>query len=231
MAVAIRLRTILTRHFKISNEEALRMIGEGRVRVDGRTCGPATKLEEWEEVRVDDKIIRPAKNFTYIKFHKPRGIESTLNEAIPDNLLTVFHYPKKLFPVGRLDKESEGLLLLTDDGRVFSNVALSEQEKEKEYFVIVDKPVDADFLRQMSEGIVIMGKKTRPAKLSTVEDAPAVFTIVLTQGLNRQIRRMCYKLGYEVKQLVRTRIVNVKLGALKAGEWEELTEEEKRGLN
>ncbi len=221
-----RLRTFLSRHLKISNAEADRIIGEGRVRVNGQPVPPAAKLEFWEEIALDGKVIRGATQFSYIKFYKPRGIECTLSPELPGNLLTVFKFPKRLFPVGRLDKESEGLLLLTDDGRIYDGIAISEREKEKEYLVTVDKPIDGHFLEQMRSGVEIMGKITRPAKVSAVEGKPAAFRIILTQGLNRQIRRMCHKLGYRVEELVRLRIVNVELGDLQPGEWRELSSAE-----
>ncbi len=228
MPKTLRLRTIIARHFTISNEAADLMIGEGRVRVNGKPASPAAKIEDYEEITVDGKIIREAISFSYVKFYKPRGIECTLNTEIENNLLTVFSYPKKLFPVGRLDKESEGLLLMTDDGKIFKEIAWTESGKEKQYVVAVDKPYDDLFVNFMREGIVIMGKKTRPAKVVNVSEK--VFCIILTQGLNRQIRRMCYKLGYEVTELRRIRIANVELGSLKPGEWEELNEEEKKNL-
>lgn len=221
-----RLRTFLTRYLDISNAEADRIIGEGRVRVNGQAVPPAAKLEFWEEIALDGKVIREATQFSYVKFYKPRGIECTLSPELPDNLLTVFKFPKRLFPVGRLDKESEGLLLLTDDGRIYDGVALSEREKEKEYLVTVDKPIDERFLEQMRSGVEIMGKVTRVAKVYEVEGKPSAFRIILTQGLNRQIRRMCYKLGYQVEELVRLRIVNVELGDLQPGEWKTLSDAE-----
>jgi 23S rRNA pseudouridine2604 synthase len=228
MPKVLRLRTIISRYFNISNEEADLLIGSGKVRVDGKAVSPAAKIENWEEISADGKIIRDGISFSYFKFYKPRGIECTLNEKIADNLLTVFKHEKKLFPVGRLDKDSEGLLLMTDDGRVFDQIAISEREKEKEYIVTLDKPFDENFLQRMTEGIIIMGKKTRPCKLVPVGEK--TFRIILTQGLNRQIRRMCYKLGYKVEELIRTRIVNVELGDMKAGEWKELTVREKESL-
>jgi 23S rRNA pseudouridine2604 synthase len=228
MPQVLRLRTIISRHFKISNEKADSMIGEGRVRVNGKAVSPAAKIENWEEIKVDEKIIREGKTFSYIKFYKPRGIECTLNKKIENNLLTIFNYPEKLFPVGRLDKESEGLLLMTDDGRVFNQVAISEREKEKEYLVMLDKNYDENFVEAMQNGIVIMGKKTKPCKMIPVNEKS--FRIILTQGLNRQIRRMCYKLGYAVEELIRVRIVDVQLGNLKAGEWQELSDAEKKTL-
>jgi 23S rRNA pseudouridine2604 synthase len=224
MPQVFRLRTIISRHFKISNEEADLMIGAGRVRVNGKPISPSAKVEYWEEISVDKKIIREATKFTHIKFYKPRGIECTLNTEIENNLSTVFKFPKRLFPIGRLDKESEGLLLMTDDGRIFRNVALSEQQKEKEYLVTLDRAYDENFIEAMQNGIVIMGKKTRDAKLFPIKGKPKTFRIILTQGLNRQIRRMCYKLGYEVEELIRTRIVNIELGNLKSGKWMELSE-------
>jgi 23S rRNA pseudouridine2604 synthase len=223
-----RLRTLIARHFNISNEAADRMIGEGRVRVNGNSVSPATKIEHYEEVSADGKIIREAITFSYIKFYKPRGIECTLNPEIENNLLTVFSFSKKLFPVGRLDKESEGLLLMTDDGSIFKDVAWTESHTEKEYIVTLDKEYDDSFLTNMHDGVVIMGKKTRPAKVSRTSDK--IFRIILTQGLNRQIRRMCYKLGYNVTALCRVRIATVELGNLVPGEWKELEEEEKLQL-
>lgn len=229
MPKVLRLRTIVARYFNISNEKANLIIGRGSVRVDGKVDSPASKIENWQAISVDDKIIRSAIIFSYIKFYKPIGIECTLNFKIDNNLLTVFKYPQKLFPVGRLDKDSEGLLLMTDDGRIFNQVAISERHKEKEYLVTLDRNYDNVFLEKMSNGIVIMGKLTRSCKLIAVTEKS--FRIILTQGMNRQIRRMCYKLGYQVLELIRIRIVNVELGDLKVGTWKELTITERLGLS
>ena len=229
MPKVLRLRTIVARYFNITNEKANLIIGRGSVRVDGKVDSPASKIENWQAISVDDKIIRSAIVFSYIKFYKPIGIECTLNPKIDNNLLTVFKYPQKLFPVGRLDKDSEGLLLMTDDGRIFNQVAISERHKEKEYLVTLDRNYDNVFLEKMSNGIVIMGKLTRSCKLIAVTEKS--FRIILTQGMNRQIRRMCYKLGYQVLELIRIRIVNVELGDLKVGTWKELTIVERLGLS
>ncbi len=229
MPKVLRLRTIVARYFNITNEKANLIIGRGSVRVDGKVDSPASKIENWQAISVDDKIIRSAIIFSYIKFYKPSGIECTLNPKIDNNLLTVFKYPQKLFPVGRLDKDSEGLLLMTDDGRIFNQVAISERHKEKEYLVTLDRYYDNVFLEKMSNGIVIMGKLTRSCKLIAVTEKS--FRIILTQGMNRQIRRMCYKLGYQVLELIRIRIVNVELGDLKVGTWKELTNTERLGLS
>ena len=228
MPKVLRLRTIVARYFNITNEKANLIIGRGSVRVDGKVDSPASKIENWQAISVDDKIIRSAIIFSYIKFYKPIGIECTLNSKIDNNLLTVFKYPQKLFPVGRLDKDSEGLLLITDDGRIFNQVAISERYKEKEYLVTLDRNYDNVFLEKMSNGIVIMGKLTRSCKLIAVTEKS--FRIIITQGMNRQIRRMCYKLGYQVLELIRIRIVNVELGDLKVGTWKELTIAERLGL-
>jgi len=229
MPKVLRLRTIVARYFNITNEKANLIIGRGSVRVDGKVDSPASKIENWQAISVDDKIIRSAIIFSYIKFYKPIGIECTLNSKIDNNLLTVFKYPQKLFPVGRLDKDSEGLLLMTDDGRIFNQVVISERHKEKEYLVTLDRNYDNVFLEKMSNGIVIMGKLTRSCKLIAVTEKS--FRIILTQGMNRQIRRMCYKLGYQVLELIRIRIVNVELGDLKVGTWKELTNTERLGLS
>ena len=229
MPKVLRLRTIVARYFNITNEKANLIIGRGSVRVDGKVDSPASKIENWQAISVDDKIIRSAIIFSHIKFYKPIGIECTLNPKIDNNLLTVFKYPQKLFPVGRLDKDSEGLLLMTDDGRIFNQVAISERHKEKEYLVTLDRNYDNVFLGKMSNGIVIMGKLTRSCKLIAVTEKS--FRIILTQGMNRQIRRMCYKLGYQVLELIRIRIVNVELGDLKVGTWKELTITERLGLS
>jgi len=227
MPGVLRLSTIIGRHFKITRREAQKLIGEGRVRVNGKIItAPSEKLEFWDEVHCDGELIRAATKFTYIKLNKPAGIESTTNTAIPGHLLTLVDHPAKLHAVGRLDKASEGLMLLTDDGRLFANIANSERHQEKEYVVTVDQSFDEDFLRQMREGVKVMGQVTRPAKVWREDKSESTFRIVLTQGLNRQIRRMCFKLGYEVIRLRRVRIAEITLGELQPGEWEMLGEKD-----
>ncbi|HLG03614.1 MAG TPA: pseudouridine synthase, partial [Bacteroidia bacterium] len=152
------------------------------------------------------------------------------NKHIPDNLLIALDHPVKLHPLGRLDKDSEGLLLLTDDGRLFDKVASDKAGKEKEYCVELNKKVNESFLRDMSSGIVIMGKKTRAARIYQVVNNPKAFTIILTQGVNRQIRRMCYKQGYTVLRLIRVRIMHIGLDGMRPGELILLSEKEKRLL-
>ncbi|HTL81176.1 MAG TPA: pseudouridine synthase [Bacteroidia bacterium] len=225
----IRLRTLIARHYNLSNRKADELIHSGRVLVNGEKQSPVRMTGEMEEVTLDGAIIRSKKEFSYVMFYKPRGIECTLNEELEYNLKTVFKHESRLYPVGRLDKESEGLLLMTDDGDLYNNVARSEKGKEKEYVVTVHKEIDDDFIFAMSNGIEILGKKTREAKVWRVKDDAFSFHIILTQGMNRQIRRMCYKLGYGVRNLVRVRIADLKLD-VKAGEWRELLPSEINSL-
>jgi 23S rRNA pseudouridine2604 synthase len=218
---SIKLRTFLVKKIKISNQEVLQLLLQKRVLLNGNPANGSDSVSERDEVSVDGKIAQEKEKYTYIRFYKPRGIESTLNKNIPDNLTTVFKYPKKLFPVGRLDKESEGLMLFTDDGVFYKKVTQSNTKVEKEYLVIVDKMISDEFMESMRKGVTIMGKKTKPA-IVEVTSAKNTFSIILTEGMNRQIRRMCYKLGYEVLTLIRTRIGNTNIANLKVGEWEEI---------
>ncbi|MGL5888605.1 MAG: pseudouridine synthase [Bacteroidia bacterium] len=226
----LRLRTIISRSLDITKDAADLIIGEGRVRVDGVALPPSAKVWNWQQVTLDGKILREETEFSYVLFHKPRGVECTLNEEISDNLLSSFNFPERLFPVGRLDKDSEGLLLLTNNGQVFRRIALSEMNKEKEYWVEVNAPVTADFLEQMASGVEIMGKLTRKAQTFPVHENPQAFRIILTQGLNRQIRRMCTKLGYNVTRLIRTRIMFLQTGELQPGQWRKLSNTEAEQL-
>ncbi|MBC7388991.1 MAG: pseudouridine synthase [Opitutaceae bacterium] len=164
----------------------------------------------------------------YVAYYKPVGVESTLNKNIANNLADAIPIPERLFPLGRLDKASEGLMILTNDGKIYNGVTNSKNQKEKEYEVKVDQLITEDFLQKMSSGIEIMGQVTKPCEIRKVDEF--TFNIILTQGLNRQIRRMCYKLSYEVTNLKRIRIMNVLLGNLKIGGFRFFTEEEIEGL-
>jgi 23S rRNA pseudouridine2604 synthase len=170
-----------------------------------------------DSVAFEEQILREKKDFIYLAFYKPRGIETTLNREIEDNLKDILPFKEELFPVGRLDKESEGLLILTNDGRVFDKTLRHEHQTEKEYLVTVDKEIGEEFIHKMSEGINILGKTTLPCQVEKIDKH--TFKIILVQGLNRQIRRMCYKLDYEVLQLIRIRIGTVILGDLKPSEF------------
>jgi 23S rRNA pseudouridine2604 synthase len=212
-----RLQFLLVLRLQISNKEALHLIISGKVLVNGIISKSNCELSQTDEVIYEGKVLQEAKKLIYIAFYKPRGIETTLNVAIEDNLKAILPFEADVFPVGRLDKESEGLLLLTNDGTVYDKILRNENKTEKDYVVQVDKPITSEFLETMSEGIVIMGRKTLPCQLIQINDL--TFKITLIQGLNRQIRRMCYKLNYEVLGLKRVRIGDVNLENLKAGEY------------
>jgi 23S rRNA pseudouridine2604 synthase len=215
----LRLRTLVSRALSITKDEADLIIGAGRVRVDGAAFPPSAKIYHHQLITLDGNVLREEKKFTYILFHKPRGVECTLNPHIADNLLSAFHFPERLYPVGRLDKDSEGLLLMTNHGKVFKQISWNEMHREKEYLVEVNAPVTDLFLQQMANGVEIMGTRTRPAQTFAIENQPQQFRIILTQGLNRQIRRMCSKLGYKVTTLRRIRIMHLHLHELLPGEW------------
>ena len=212
-----RLQYLLVVRLQISNKEALNLIFSGKVLVNGITTKANCELTQTDEVTYDGKVLQEAKKLIYIAFHKPRGIETTLNITIKDNLKAILPFEVDVFPVGRLDKESDGLLLLTNDGTVYDKILRKENKTEKEYIVQVDKLINSEFFETMSDGIVIMGKKTFPCQLTQIDDY--TFKITLIQGLNRQIRRMCFKLDYKVLSLKRVRIGDVHLGNLKAGEY------------
>jgi len=212
-----RLQYLLVVRLQISNKEALKLIFSGKILVNGIAAKSNVKLTQTDEVVYEEKVLQEAKKLIYIAYYKPRGIETTLNTAIKDNLKAILPFEEDVFPVGRLDKESEGLLFLTNDGTVYDKILRNENKTEKDYIVEVDKQITTDFLEKMSDGIVIMGKKTLPCQLAQIDDF--TFKITLIQGLNRQIRRMCYKLDYEVLSLKRVRIGEIHLGDLKAGEY------------
>ncbi|MFC6999497.1 pseudouridine synthase [Rufibacter roseus] len=218
------LKYFVVQKCSVSNKEAIGLILSGKVLVNGKKGQLQQVLHQQDEVTLNGQILKSADEYTYIAYYKPRGVESTLNPNIPDNLLQALQLEKRVFPVGRLDKESEGLMLLTDDGQLYNRISHTENHQEKEYIVTVDKPLNDAFISSLASGVEIMGTKTRPARAQGV--AEKTFRIVLTQGLNRQIRRMCYKLGYEVVQLVRIRMVTVELGTLQPGEWRELLQNE-----
>jgi 23S rRNA pseudouridine2604 synthase len=204
----------------ISNREVRQLLMEKKVKINGNVISSNPEVEPEDEIKVDGKIVQAAKTFKYLAYYKPRGVETTLNPEVPDNLIKILPF-SDVFPVGRLDKASEGLLILTDDGRYYDKILRKENKTEKEYLVRVDKPITEEFIENMASGIKIMGKMTLPCEVIKVSDSE--FRIVLVQGLNRQIRRMCYKLGYEVLFLQRIRIGNVFLDKLEPGKWREIS--------
>ena len=199
-----RLQYFLVKRLNISNKNALALILEGKILVNDFSIFENIEINIQDKIVFDNQILQEGKQLIYIAFYKPRGIETTLNTEISNNLKDILPFEENLFPVGRLDKDSEGLLLLTNDGTFFDKTLRSEYQTEKEYLVKVDKVIDDNFILKMSSGITILGKITLPCRVEKVDDF--TFKIILIQGINRQIRRMCYKLGYEVLELKRIRI-------------------------
>ena len=212
------------KRFHISKEKASTMLNENRVFINKQKAFQRQNVLKTDCVELDGTSLQKGIEHKYYAYYKPRGIECTLNAAISGNLLELLPFEEHLYPVGRLDKESEGLLLLTNDGKLYKDIAFSENLKEKEYLVEVDQEITDEAIARLSSGIVIMGQKTRPAIVTKVSSRS--FRIILTQGLNRQIRRMCYKLDYNVTMLKRIRITSVWLGDLKPGEYRELGQTE-----
>ena len=230
--ISTRLNKYLSEAGYCSRRAADKLIDEGRVTINGVVPEMGTKVLEGDEVKVDGKtILNDAKKRTYIAFNKPVGIVCTTDTGVEkDNIIDYIKYPSRIFPIGRLDKDSEGLILLTDDGDIVNKILRASNNHEKEYIVSVDKPISQTFVQRMSAGIPLeeLGKTTKSCnveKLSTYE-----FKIVLTQGLNRQIRRMCEYLNYEVQSLKRTRIMNIHQQC-EVGTYRDLTEEELNTLN
>ena len=212
-----RLQYLLVVRLQISNKNALGLILSGKVSVNGVSVKSNIEFTPVDEVIYEDKILQERKKLVYVAYYKSRGIETTLNTEIPNNLKSILPFDDELFPVGRLDKASEGLLLLTNDGTLYDKMLRNENKTEKEYIVRVDRKIDEYFIKSMSSGITIMGKTTLPCKVRQIDDF--TFNIILVQGLNRQIRRMCYKLKYEVLSLIRVRIDQIKLENLIAGKY------------
>ena len=211
-----------------SRREADRLIDEGRVTVDGRRGMLGDRVLGGMVVRVDGKPLTGEGEKVYILLNKPRGIVCTADPREPMNVVDYLDYPIRIFPVGRLDKDSEGLLLLTSDGEIVNRVLRAAGGHEKEYEVAIDRPVTREFVQRMMSGVPILDTVTLPCKVRKTGDR--TFNIILVQGLNRQIRRMCEALGANVTHLRRVRIMDLKIGNMRPGEWRELTAEELRGL-
>jgi 23S rRNA pseudouridine2604 synthase len=187
-----------------------------------------TRVGADDEVRLDGELVGPKKRPIYIALNKPVGVTCTSEPHVERNIIDLVGHPERIFPIGRLDKDSEGLILLTNDGDIVNEILRSENNHEKEYVVSVDRKITDLALKMMAAGVRIMGEVTKPARVSRIDDRS--FRIVLTQGLNRQIRRMCSALGYRAQSLRRVRIMHIHLGALRVGEWRELSADERRRL-
>lgn len=227
-----RINKFLSEAGYCSRREADKLIEAGRVTINGKIPEMGTKIGPEDDVCVDGKPIENSKEkFTYLAFNKPVGIVCTTDTNVEkDNIIDFINYHKRIFPIGRLDKPSEGLILLTDDGDIVNKILRASNNHEKEYEVTVDKPISQVFLKRMSEGIYIeeLKQKTKRCKVDKIDNY--TFKIILTQGLNRQIRRMCDYLNYEVQTLKRVRIMNINLD-MPTGKYRELSKEELKNLN
>ncbi len=227
-----RVNKFLSEAGVCSRREADRMLAEGRVFIDGAPALPGQRVREGQEVRVDGKCISREEEEIFLAFYKPKGIICTTAEKENGericNVIDYIQYPKRVYPVGRLDQASEGLLLLTNQGAVMEKILRSRYGHEKEYFVRVDRQISDKVLEEMSQGVPILDTVTKPCRIwREGEDS---FHIILTQGLNRQIRRMCEYFGYRVKHLRRDRVMNITLQGLKRGRYRELTDSEIQSL-
>ncbi len=212
-----------------SRRDADRFIEEGRVTVNGKVPELGTKVSVADDIHIDGKPINKKEEPIYIAFNKPAGIICTTELDIKHNIIDYIKYPTRIFPIGRLDRASEGLIFLTNDGDIVNKILRAGNNHEKEYLVTVDKPITETFIRRMSEGIPVLETVTK--KCFVEQTGRFQFRIILTQGLNRQIRRMCSYLEYDVKALRRFRIMNITLEGLREGEWRAFTEDEMNSIN
>ena len=229
--MATRINKYLSEVGYCSRRRADRLIEEGKVTINGKIPEIGTKLEDGDQVEVEGQRIEKLtkQKRIYLAFNKPVGIVCTTDRAVePDNIIDFIKYPKRIFPIGRLDKLSEGLIFLTNDGDIVNKILRARNNHEKEYIVSVNRPINSEFVQTMSNGVEILETITKNCFVKQL--GPKKFKIILTQGLNRQIRRMCKSLGYKVQSLKRVRIMNIKLD-LPTGRYREFTEEELLELN
>jgi 23S rRNA pseudouridine2604 synthase len=224
----VRLNKYISETGVCSRREADKWIEAGRVTCNGELAVLGTRVSDGDEVCVDGRPVGIKKHQVYIALNKPVGVTCTTEAHIEGNIIDLIGHAERIFPIGRLDKDSEGLILLTNNGDIVNEILRSENNHEKEYIVTVDRPITDLSLRMMADGVKIMGEITKPCKVSRVNEK--TFRMILTQGMNRQIRRMCSALGYRAQRLQRVRIINIDLGALSPGKWRELTEAEIAGL-
>lgn len=223
--MATRINKFLSEAGFCSRRAADKLIDAGRVTINGKLPEMGTKVEDGDEVRVDGKVVRNGEEeLVYLAFHKPVGVVCTTDtKREKDNIIDYIGYPSRIFPIGRLDKPSEGLIFLTNDGDIVNKILRAKNNHEKEYVVRVNKPIRGNFIRDMRNGVPVLETVTNPCFVEQTGDRE--FRIILTQGLNRQIRRMCEYLGYEVKKLKRIRIMNMHLD-MPEGTWRDFRPEE-----
>lgn len=228
MTTAIRLNKFFTEHGICSRREADRLIESGAVTVNGCVAKLGDRVSPSDLILCNGRAIPWENAPVYIKYNKPVGVTTTSESHVARNIIAEIGHPERIFPIGRLDKDSSGLILLTNDGNIVNQILRAEFGHEREYVVEVDRPFDQLFLDRMSSGVVVLGSKTRPCRLIRV--GPKRFRITLIEGRNRQIRRMCFALGYRVMSLHRARIMHITVNGLGVGEWRELNERERKQL-
>ena len=221
---SVRLNKYISESGFCSRREADKLIQRGLVTIDGVKAEMGTKVTKGQKVRVNGILISKEEELVYIALNKPVGITCTTEHKVKGNIVDFVNHKKRIFPIGRLDKDSQGLILMTNDGDIVNKILRAGNNHEKEYIVTVNKPITEEFIKSMSSGVRILGTVTK--KCYVRQESKNTFRIILTQGMNRQIRRMCEALGYTVTKLKRIRIMNIKLENLKIGEWRELTSSE-----
>ncbi|PIC64200.1 23S rRNA pseudouridine synthase F [Sporosarcina sp. P13] len=224
----MRINKFLSGAGIVSRRGADQWIADGRIKINGQLAELGSKVELGDEVVVDGKLIQQEEKLVYIMLNKPVGITSTTERHIKGNVVDFINHTLRIFHIGRLDKDSDGLLLLTNDGDIVNEILREEHGHEKEYIVTVDSPITESFIKQMESGVKILDTVTKPCTVTKL--GPRTFSIILKQGLNRQIRRMCAALGYHINRLQRVRILNIELDDLAIGEWRELTDAERQKL-
>src|SRR3990167_1400907 len=228
LTCAMRLNKYISETGVCARRQADQWIEQGRVTINGAAATLGTQVNEGDRVEVDGRAVQPQAASVYIALNKPVGITCTTERHVEGNIIDYIGHPQRIFPIGRLDKDSEGLILLTNNGDIVNELLRVENRHEKEYVVTVDHPITDEFLEGMARGVRILGVMTQPCRVRKIGQLS--FAIILTQGLNRQIRRMCAAFDYQVRRLQRVRIVNIDLRGIKVGQWRELSMDELRGL-
>ncbi|MDY0024317.1 MAG: pseudouridine synthase [Candidatus Izemoplasmatales bacterium] len=230
----MRINVYISSSGYCSRREADRLIQSGKVTINGNLASLGMEVNDDNIVEVNGKIITNKPKRVYLAFNKPKGIVSTTDQSKPNNIISYINYPERIFTIGRLDKDTSGLILLTNDGMIVNKILRSENNHEKEYIVEVDKSYDEEFIEKMQTGVEIYNPvqhvrvTTKPAIIKKINSK--TFSLIITQGLNLQIRRMCKQLGYNVTSLKRIRIINIKLNDLKTGEWRYLKDDEIKSM-
>jgi 23S rRNA pseudouridine2604 synthase len=225
----MRINKFISEKGICSRREADKLIEQKRVTINGSIAQIGSVVNEGDKVKIDNKLLKAREEFVYLALNKPVGIVSTTDTSERDNIIDFMNYPKRIFPIGRLDKDSEGLIILTSDGDIVNKILRAGNNHDKEYIVRVDKPITQSFINGMAGGVKILGTVTKKCRVELLSKYS--FKIILTEGMNRQIRRMCEVFGYQVLKLKRIRIMNIPLGALPTGAWRYLTTAELQDLN